>query len=96
MDDNTVVLLVLTGHASVVGFISHCGLNSASESVYHAVPIICMPITLDQPNVSARKQKRGEAIVLSWNEISSDIIVEAIYNITTIKRFVLSKFLQFL
>lgn len=36
-------------HKSVGGFVSHCGWNSVLESMYYGVPVIAMPIKLDQP-----------------------------------------------
>ncbi|KAM3282865.1 beta-D-glucosyl crocetin beta-1,6-glucosyltransferase [Capsicum chacoense] len=39
----------ILNHASTGGFISHCGWNSVMESIDFGVPIIAMPIHLDQP-----------------------------------------------
>ncbi|KAL0452053.1 UNVERIFIED_CONTAM: Beta-D-glucosyl crocetin beta-1,6-glucosyltransferase [Sesamum latifolium] len=36
-------------HPSVGGFVSHCGWNSLTESIEFGVPIIAMPMHLDQP-----------------------------------------------
>lgn len=35
-------------------FITHCGMNSTSEAIHYAVPIICLPISADQPFVAWR------------------------------------------
>ncbi|XP_060186072.1 beta-D-glucosyl crocetin beta-1,6-glucosyltransferase-like [Lycium barbarum] len=43
----------ILNHPSTGGFISHCGWNSVMESVDFGVPIIAMPIHLDQP-INAR------------------------------------------
>lgn len=40
-------------HASVGGFVSHCGWNSVMESIKFGVPIIAVPMHLDQP-INAR------------------------------------------
>ncbi|XP_004249992.3 beta-D-glucosyl crocetin beta-1,6-glucosyltransferase [Solanum lycopersicum] len=39
----------ILNHPSTGGFISHCGWNSAMESIDFGVPIIAMPMHLDQP-----------------------------------------------
>lgn len=39
----------ILGHSSVGGFVSHCGWNSVSESMYFGVPIIAIPMHNDQP-----------------------------------------------
>nr|XP_016502267.1 PREDICTED: beta-D-glucosyl crocetin beta-1,6-glucosyltransferase-like [Nicotiana tabacum] len=39
----------ILNHPNIGGFISHCGWNSVMESVDFGVPIIAMPIHLDQP-----------------------------------------------
>lgn len=36
-------------HPSIGGFVSHCGWNSVIESIQFGVPIIAMPMHLDQP-----------------------------------------------
>ena len=36
-------------HASIGGFVSHCGWSSVMESMKFGVPIIAMPMHLDQP-----------------------------------------------
>ncbi|KAK1354397.1 Glycosyltransferase [Heracleum sosnowskyi] len=43
-------------HSSIGGFVSHCGWNSVIESMYFGVPIIAMPMHLDQP-INARLVK---------------------------------------
>ena len=35
-------------------FITHCGMNSASEAIQYGVPVICLPIKCDQPLVADR------------------------------------------
>ncbi|KAG5574892.1 hypothetical protein H5410_055026 [Solanum commersonii] len=39
----------ILNHPSTGGFISHCGWNSAMESIDFGVPIVAMPMHLDQP-----------------------------------------------
>ena len=85
----------LAGHPSVIGFISHCGLNSASEAVYHGVPILGLPITFDQPRVCARREHQQEAIVLSWETLNVDVIMKGIMNITQNEKLVYYQLLNY-
>ncbi|KAK1391953.1 Glycosyltransferase [Heracleum sosnowskyi] len=43
----------ILGHSSIGGFVSHCGWNSVLESMKFGVPIIAMPMHIDQP-INAR------------------------------------------
>ncbi|KAL2225917.1 UNVERIFIED_CONTAM: Beta-D-glucosyl crocetin beta-1,6-glucosyltransferase [Sesamum indicum] len=43
----------ILGHESIGGFVSHCGWNSVIESMNFGVPIIAVPMHLDQP-INAR------------------------------------------
>ena len=45
-------------------FLSHCGMNSASESLYHSVPLVMHPKTSEQGGVAARVQQLGAGIML--------------------------------
>ncbi|CAK9138192.1 unnamed protein product [Ilex paraguariensis] len=39
----------ILGHSSTGGFVSHCGWGSTMESMYFGVPIIALPMLVDQP-----------------------------------------------
>ncbi|KAL6955112.1 beta-D-glucosyl crocetin beta-1,6-glucosyltransferase, partial [Sarracenia purpurea var. burkii] len=39
----------ILGHSSTGGFVSHCGWGSVLESIKFCVPIIAMPMQIDQP-----------------------------------------------
>ncbi|CAN4126514.1 unnamed protein product [Withania somnifera] len=41
--------LKILGHSSIGGFVSHCGWSSVMEGLKFGVPIIAMPMHLDQP-----------------------------------------------
>ncbi|CAA2983084.1 beta-D-glucosyl crocetin beta-1,6-glucosyltransferase-like [Olea europaea subsp. europaea] len=45
--------LKILGHENIGGFLSHCGWNSVLESMHFGVPIIALPMHLDQP-INAR------------------------------------------
>ncbi|XP_047958215.1 UDP-glucosyltransferase 29-like [Salvia hispanica] len=43
----------ILGHPAVGGFMSHCGWSSITESLYFGVPVVALPLKLDQP-INAR------------------------------------------
>jgi len=45
-------------------FISHCGMNSVSESLYFSVPLVMLPQTKEQQGVAARVNELGAGILL--------------------------------
>jgi MGT family glycosyltransferase len=45
-------------------FISHCGMNSVSESLYYGVPLLMVPFTSEQRAVAKRVQELGCGILL--------------------------------
>ncbi|XP_049382705.1 beta-D-glucosyl crocetin beta-1,6-glucosyltransferase-like [Solanum stenotomum] len=69
-------------HSSIGGFVSHCGCSSVMESMKYGVPIIAMPMHLDQPmNSRLIVEEVGMAVEvvrdgegkLHWKEVA-DVI----------------------
>lgn len=52
-------------------FISHCGMNSVSESLYFGVPLIMLPQTPEQSGVAQRVAQLGAGIELKKQDASS-------------------------
>ena len=57
-------------------FITHCGMNSASEGLYFKVPLVLFPQTPEQGAVARRTQELGAGIRLS--SASEDDILSAV------------------
>ena len=45
-------------------FLTHCGMNSASEGLYHGVPLVMLPKTSEQGAVATRTEQLGAGIRL--------------------------------
>lgn len=58
----------ILGHSSIGGFVSHCGWSSIMESMKLGVPIIAMPMNLDQPINSRIVEAAGVGIEVSRNQ----------------------------
>lgn len=57
-------------------FLTHCGMNSASEGLYHSVPLLLHPQTSEQGAVAARTEQLGAGIRLQ--SISPKVIRQAV------------------
>ena len=60
-------------------FVSHCGMNSVSESLYFGVPLIMFPQTSEQGGVAERVNQLGAGIKLNKSDAPS--ILDAINKI---------------
>jgi len=68
----------LLGHPNLKVFVTHGGLGSLVESIYHKAVIVGIPFSNDQkPNI-IRAVSHGYATSLDWENISSAELVEAI------------------
>jgi len=69
-------------------FISHGGFNSIIESVYHAKPLIVLPIIGDQLTNAAAAESKGFAISTDIGDFTSDMLlsnIEKVLNDSTYK-----------
>ena len=57
-------------------FITHCGMNSASEGLYYAVPLVLFPQTLEQNAVAKRVEELGAGVRLK--SISEEDVLDAL------------------
>ena len=45
-------------------FVTHCGMNSASEALYFGVPLVMLPVTKEQGAVAVRARQLGAGVYL--------------------------------
>jgi MGT family glycosyltransferase len=62
-------------------FITHGGMNSASESFYSGVPVVVIPNVLDQVVTARRIQDMGAGLYLKRSEVNSATLREAVLRV---------------
>jgi UDP:flavonoid glycosyltransferase YjiC (YdhE family) len=68
----------ILAHPKVVGFVSHCGLLSTHEAHWFAVPIIGIPVYVDQHINCARVKKSKVGEVLPLMEMTANHTIETV------------------
>ena len=72
-------------------FVSHCGMNSVSESLYFEVPLVMLPQTSEQKGVAKRVSELGAGIKLDKSDAASilcainEILASSIYKQNAMK-----------
>nr|QIK00364.1 UDP-glycosyltransferase [Xylotrechus quadripes] len=59
-------------HPNVILFVSHVGLLGMTEAVYHAVPILGLPVMWDQEINIDNAVRRGFALKISFSELNEE------------------------
>nr|XP_053635837.1 UDP-glycosyltransferase UGT5-like isoform X3 [Cherax quadricarinatus] len=73
----------ILAHDNVKVFITHCGLLSLQESIYHATPLLALPIFADQPRNAMFVRNSELGHFLLWEELTEDMIIDALTDIIT-------------
>ncbi|MBU3177554.1 glycosyl transferase [Clostridium estertheticum] len=68
-------------------FITHGGMNSANEGLYYDVPLILIPLSVDQPAVANRVAKLGAGIVIEKDKVTAKTLNQAVVKILSDKNF---------
>jgi glucuronosyltransferase len=69
----------ILGHKNLRLFITHGGLGSTTESIYHGVPLLGIPIYGDQPSNLRKANHAGFALPpLSFNDLTEEVLLDAI------------------
>ncbi|XP_072029984.1 UDP-glucuronosyltransferase 2A3-like [Amphiura filiformis] len=77
----------ILGHSKTIAMIYHCGLNGVFEAIHHAVPLICIPILVDQWDNAKRLEVKGVGLQLELFTLTSDKLIEAVETIVTDKSY---------
>ncbi|XP_076042879.1 UDP-glycosyltransferase UGT5-like [Oratosquilla oratoria] len=71
----------ILAHPKVKVFITHGGLLSSQETIYHSKPVLAIPIYFDQPKVAAKLQRAGFGIALNLKELTVPLVVDSLNEI---------------
>lgn len=71
--------LTLLGHPLTRAFVAHGGTNGLYEAVFHGVPVVGVPLFGDQSDNLARLNRRGAAVILHFNHMTSKELMEALH-----------------
>lgn len=63
----------ILSHPKTLIFFTHCGMHGVMEAIFHAVPMVGMPVFIDQVDVLARIEDRGIGVGLSKWATADDI-----------------------
>ncbi|TRY88607.1 hypothetical protein DNTS_016506 [Danionella cerebrum] len=75
------------GHSNTRAFLSHGGLNSIYEAMYHGVPVVGVPLFGDHYDTMTRVQAKGMGIMLEWKRMSEEDLHTAMVNVIMNKRY---------
>ncbi|TRY92691.1 hypothetical protein DNTS_025235, partial [Danionella cerebrum] len=66
------------GHPKTKAFIAHGGTNGLYEAIYHAVPVVGLPLFGDQPDNLLHLKTKGAAVSLDINMVGIEDLADAI------------------
>lgn len=68
----------LLGHHRTVLFITHCGRSGSMEAIYHGIPVITFPLSIDQPYNAAVMEDKGYGIKMDLHDFSIEELISNI------------------
>lgn len=74
------------GHANTRAFLSHGGLNSIYEAMYHGVPVVGVPLFGDHYDTMTRVAAKGMGIMLHWKSMSEEDLYTALSSVISDER----------
>lgn len=76
------------GHTKVRLFITHCGQNSLLQAVYHAVPVLGIPLFGDQFDNLVRAETKGLGLTIKPTHITRELLTSTIQTLLSDIRYV--------
>ncbi|CAL8110081.1 unnamed protein product [Orchesella dallaii] len=82
-NNNSIFQKYVTGHPNIKILITHGGLFSTQEAVFHGLPLIGFPFFADQDLNIIQAEKAGFALSLEINDFTEEMLENAINKILT-------------
>lgn len=76
-----IYILFISAHRNLKVFITHGGLLSTTEAIYHGVPLIGIPIFGDQQMNIAQAIHMGYCVTVPYKELTEDKLTDAVNEI---------------
>lgn len=80
------------GHTKVRLFVTHGGQNSLLQAVYHAVPVLAIPLFGDQFDNVVRAETKGLGLTIKTPHITSEMLSSTVQMLTRDIRYVDAQF----
>ncbi|XP_041948088.1 UDP-glucuronosyltransferase 2C1-like [Alosa sapidissima] len=71
----------LLGHPKTRAFVAHGGTNGLYEAIYHAVPVLGVPLLFDQTDNLVRLQARGAARMVDMASLTMELFLKALKDV---------------
>lgn len=69
-------------HPNTGAFMGHCGMGGLHEALYFGVPMVGMPVFIDQPELGARLRECGAGLTLNIEALTPQVVSEALFKLT--------------
>lgn len=76
--ENNIRYLCVLAHPGARAFITHAGSHGLYEGLCHAVPMVMVPLSAEQPDNAEKLASREAGIVLNILTVTSENIVQAL------------------
>ncbi|KAJ3642483.1 hypothetical protein Zmor_025265 [Zophobas morio] len=77
----------ILAHPNVKVFVTHGGLLSTTETIYHGVPVLAVPIAADQRLNARRIVKDGFGLCVDYKEISEEALTQKLRELLNNPRY---------
>lgn len=71
----------LLAHPKARVFVTHGGTNGVQEAIFHGIPVVGLPLFLDQPDNLSRLRAKGGAVVLDIAVLDRHVFAEALQTV---------------